>query len=115
MTQPLTDHHPPVVIVAGITYPATLSTIEAAAWLGCSPERLQAERGTGRLPVEPLALGRRLRWPTVLIARAIGLETQIVLPAAARSSPNGVRPMSDTAASLPVDLQPAAQKVRDDP
>jgi hypothetical protein len=79
MPQPSADHHPPAVIVAGVGYPATLSTIEAAAWLGCSPERLQAERGTGRLPVEPLTLGRRLRWPTVLVARAIGLEAEIVL------------------------------------
>ena len=76
-------------MVAGVTYPATFSTVEAAAWLGCSPERLQAERGTGRLPVEPLALGRRLRWPTVLIAKAIGLETEIVLPDPAGWPPNG--------------------------
>jgi hypothetical protein len=110
MTQPMTDHRAPVVVVAGVTYPATLSTIEAAAWLGCSPERLQAERGTGRLP-----LGRRLRWPTVLVARAIGLETEIVLPNAAGSSPNGARPMVDSAASRPVNSQPTARKDRDDP
>ena len=110
MTQPLTDRHAPVVIVAGVTYPATLSTIEAAAWLGCSPERLQAERGTGRLPVEPLALGRRLRWPTVLIAKAIGLETEIVLPDPAGWPPNGARPTGDTAASRPVESQPADRR-----
>jgi hypothetical protein len=115
MTQPMTDHRAPVVVVAGVTYPATLSTGEAAAWLGCSPERLQAERGTGRLPVEPLALGRRLRWPTVLVARAIGLETEIVLPNAAGSSPNGARPMVDSAAPRPVNSQPTARKDRDDP
>lgn len=110
MAQPLTDHPAPVVIVAGVTYPATLSTIEAAAWLGCSPEGLQAERGTGRLPVEPLALGRRLRWPTVLVAKAIGLETEIVLPDSAGSPPNGARPMGDTAALRPVESQPADRR-----
>jgi hypothetical protein len=92
MIQPPTDHRPPVVMVAGVTYPATLSTIEAAAWLGCSPERLQAERGTGRLPVEPLTLGRRLRWPTVLIARAIGLEAEILLDEAGGSSADRAHP-----------------------
>jgi hypothetical protein len=109
MTQPVTDHHPPVVIVAGVTYPATLSTIEAAAWLGCSPERLQAERGSGRLPVEPLSLGRRLRWPTVLIARAVGLETEIVLPEPAGSPPNGAR-SAGRARSARIETRPANQR-----
>lgn len=69
---------PPTVVVAGTAYPATLSTAEAAQWFNCSPERLQTERGSGRLPVEPLQLGHRLRWPTALVAQAVGLDAEIV-------------------------------------
>jgi hypothetical protein len=61
------------VIVAGVEYPATLSTAEVAALWSCSPDLLQREVGRGRLPVEPLRLGKRYRWPTLLVARAIGL------------------------------------------
>jgi hypothetical protein len=68
---------PPRAVVAGKELPMTLSTDEAAAWLGCSPERLQQQRGTGRLPVEPLTLGNRLRWPTVQVAEALGLPVGI--------------------------------------
>jgi len=62
----------PIFEIAGRKYRATMSTREAAELLGCSPERLQQERGKGTLPVEPLQLGRRLRWPTLLIAEALG-------------------------------------------
>lgn len=60
--------------IFGGRYGATMSTVEAAELLGCSPERLQQQRGKGTLPVEPLQLGRRLRWPTLLVAEALGLE-----------------------------------------
>jgi hypothetical protein len=60
--------------IAGRRYRATMSTGEVAELFGCSPERLQNERGRGTLPVEPLQLGRRLRWPSVLVASALGLE-----------------------------------------
>ncbi len=65
---------PPSFIVFGRRYDATMSTAEAAELLGCSVERLQQQRGTGTLPVEPLQLGRRLRWPTLLVAQALGVE-----------------------------------------
>jgi len=65
---------PPSFIVFGRRYGATMSTAEAAGLLGCSAERLQQQRGTGTLPVEPLQLGRRLRWPTLLVAQALGVE-----------------------------------------
>ena len=74
------DVRPPSVRLAGQTYPLTLSTEEAARFLDCSRQRLHAERGTGRLPVEPLQLGRRLRWPTLEIARAVGLPAELVHP-----------------------------------
>lgn len=66
----------PIFEIAGRKYRATMSTGEAAELLGCSPERLQQERGKGTLPVEPLQLGRRLRWPTLLIAEALGLALE---------------------------------------
>lgn len=59
--------------IAGRRYGATMSTAEVAELFCCSTERLQQERGRGTLPVEPLQLGRRLRWPTVLVAKALGL------------------------------------------
>lgn len=65
------------VVVAGITCGATLSTAETAALFQCSPELLQREVGTGRLPVEPLTLGHRLRRPTLLVAQAIGLPAKV--------------------------------------
>ena len=69
---------PALVEVTGRHWPLTLSTAEAAAFLGCSAQRLQTERGTGRLPVEPLTLGHRLRWPTLKIAGAVGLDARLV-------------------------------------
>ncbi|MDH4120070.1 MAG: hypothetical protein OEW30_22020 [Acidimicrobiia bacterium] len=82
----------PIFEIAGRRYRATMSTGEAAELFGCSPERLQSERGQGTLPVEPLQLGRRLRWPTVLVAAALGLEAvQLVEREAARAPVNGRR------------------------
>jgi hypothetical protein len=67
-----------VVHVAGKPYPPTLSTEQAAEIWGYSSQRLYAEIGTGALPVEPLTLGRRYRWPTVPVAQAVGLPTEVV-------------------------------------
>lgn len=69
-----TRHQPPAFEIAGRRYRATMSTGEAAALLGCTPERLQNERGRGTLPIEPLQLGRRLRWPTAKVAEVLGLQ-----------------------------------------
>jgi hypothetical protein len=66
------------VLVAGRPSPPTLSSDQTAEIWGCSPQRLYAEVGTGTLPVEPLALGRRYRWPTVPVAQAVGLPIEIV-------------------------------------
>jgi hypothetical protein len=67
-----------MVRVAGKLLPLTLSTEEAAQWLNTSAVRLQQRRGTGVLPVEPLTLGHRLRWPTTAIAQVLGLPWEIV-------------------------------------
>jgi hypothetical protein len=69
---------PVVVMIAGRPYPPTLSTSETAELWGCSPERLYAERTRGTLPVEPLTLGHRYRWPTISVAEALGLPVEIV-------------------------------------
>lgn len=72
------DSPAPRAVVAGRAYPPTLSTDEAAALLGCHRALLQAERGKGTLPVEPLQLGSRLRWPTLAVAQAVGLPAEVV-------------------------------------
>lgn len=75
-------HRNVTIRVAGQAYAATMSTPQAAALFGCSEVRLQNERGKGTLPVEPLQLGRRLRWPTVQVARALGLPYEVIDAAA---------------------------------
>jgi hypothetical protein len=69
------------ICVAGVDYPPTIPTVKTAEFWSCSPEFLQRQVGTGRLPVEPLRLGNRLRWPTLAVAQAVGL------PAEVRTSP----------------------------
>jgi hypothetical protein len=75
---PTTNPGPVTMIVAGTPYPPTLSTAQTAQLWGCSPERLYAELGRGTLPVEPLALGKRYRWPTLRVAEVLSLPIEIV-------------------------------------
>jgi hypothetical protein len=73
----------PAVIVAGRRCPATLSTSEAAAWLGVSVDVLrQRHVKDGPMDVKPVRLGRNLRWPTLLVAHAAGLPARVELHAA---------------------------------
>lgn len=53
---------------------ATLSTDEAADLLGCSPDTLYAMVRAGEGLVEPLRLGRVLRWPTAKVCAVLGIE-----------------------------------------
>jgi len=76
-----------VLLVAGRAEEPTMSTDGAAKMLGTTAELLRRERGTGRLPVEPLTLGSRLRWPTALLAAAVGLPVEIVFPDADGDAP----------------------------
>jgi hypothetical protein len=69
--------------------PATLNTFEAAEMLGVDPQILRVQRGTGKLPVEPLTLGSRFRWPTSKIADALGIPWSVVGADDARSLPEG--------------------------
>jgi hypothetical protein len=79
-----TNSGPVTMIVAGTPYPPTLSTAQTAQLWGCSPERLYAELGRGTLPVEPLVLGKRYRWPTLRVAEALSCpsrsSTRAMLP-----------------------------------
>ena len=68
------------VIVAGVEYPPTMSTTEVAELWSCSPQLLQCQVGSGKLPVEPLRLGCRYRWPTILVAQAVGLPVAVEVP-----------------------------------
>ncbi|HEX8771271.1 MAG TPA: hypothetical protein VF711_10940 [Acidimicrobiales bacterium] len=70
------------VLVAGRSYPPTVATSQVAVWWGCSSELLQREVRGGELPVEPLHLGRRLRWPTAAVAMAAGLPVEVVVDGA---------------------------------
>ena len=52
----------------------TLSTDEAADLFGCTPDTLYELVKRGEAPVEPLRLGRRLRWPTRKVLAVLGIE-----------------------------------------
>lgn len=58
--------------------PATVGTEGAAELLGSSVDTLQRLAGSGQLPVEPLRVGSRLRWPVARIAEALGLPVEFV-------------------------------------
>jgi hypothetical protein len=53
--------------------PPTLDTPQAAELLGCGPDHLWALAREGSAPVEPLRLGRKLRWPTAQLLELLGL------------------------------------------
>lgn len=84
------ETNPIHLLVGGKEMPATLSTVEAAALLGVDRQTLIHRRGTGKLPVEPLTLGAKLRWPTMAIAQALGLPVEIVGGDDATTLPEGV-------------------------
>lgn len=54
--------------------PPTLSTEQAAEVFGIGVDHLWSLARKGDAPVEPLRLGARLRWPTFLVLRSVGLE-----------------------------------------
>lgn len=53
--------------------PPTLTTEQTATLYGVSVEHLWGLARTGRAPVEPLRLGRALRWPTRLVLESLGI------------------------------------------
>jgi hypothetical protein len=61
--------------------PPTLDGHQVAEILGCSYWSLLEQVKAGTCPVEPLRLGRSLRWPTVAVLRLIGVDPTAVLGA----------------------------------
>jgi excisionase family DNA binding protein len=59
--------------VRGEVLPPTLTTDQAAELLGTTAETLYRLVQAGQAPVEPLRLGRVLRWPTALVLEVLGL------------------------------------------
>lgn len=78
--QQVTATAPPLVHLEGYPdlYEPTLNTTEAATFLATSRSQLLQLTGQGILPVEPLKLGRRHRWPTCKIADALGIPWTLV-------------------------------------
>lgn len=56
--------------------PAVMTTAEAAELLRVRPDLLWKLAREGRAPVEPLRLGRSLRWPTARLLAALGEDGQ---------------------------------------
>ena len=54
--------------------PPTLSTEEAAPFWRVSPWSLYERVKRGDAPVEPLHIGRTLRWPTASVLRSVGID-----------------------------------------
>ncbi len=57
--------------------PPTLDGHRTAEILGCSYWSLLEQVKAGVCPVEPIRLGRNLRWPTATVLRTIGLEEAV--------------------------------------
>lgn len=56
------------------TLPPTLNSEQAAELLGVSVDHLWKLRRDGQAPVEPLQLGRTLRWPTAPLLVLLGVQ-----------------------------------------
>lgn len=54
--------------------PATLGAEQTAELWGCSTWALYAMAKTQSCPVAPLRLGRKLRWPTALVLKSVGID-----------------------------------------
>ncbi len=56
--------------------PAVLTTEQAADLLGVGKDHLWALARAGSAPVQPLRLGRALRWPTAPLLALLGLDAK---------------------------------------
>lgn len=56
--------------------PPTLDTPQAAELLGIGADHLWKMAREGTAPVEPLRLGRKLRWPTARLFDLLGIDHQ---------------------------------------
>ena len=73
--------------------PPTLDGHQAAEILGCSYWTLLELRKRGECPVEPLKLGRVLRWPTLKVLETVGVtaeDGELLMLAASESEESGL-------------------------
>jgi len=54
--------------------PPTMTVDQVAELWGCSTWAVYAMERHGKTPVRALRLGRKMRWPTLLVLRSIGIE-----------------------------------------
>lgn len=59
--------------------PPTLDGHQVAEMLGCSYWSLLEQVKAGKAPVEPIHLGRNLRWPTVAVLRVVGIDASSIM------------------------------------
>ncbi|WP_298800155.1 DNA-binding protein [Pseudonocardia sp. 73-21] len=63
----------PIAAVIG-DLPATLDVGQVANLYGMSTWALYEAVKTGKVPVQPLRVGKKLRWPTALVLRSLGID-----------------------------------------
>jgi hypothetical protein len=65
----------------GTSRATTINTYRLAELIGCSAQLIyrQLETHPEELPVQPITLGRRYRWPTIKVAQALGLTPEFVV------------------------------------
>jgi predicted DNA-binding transcriptional regulator AlpA len=56
--------------------PPTLDTATAAEMFGVGKDHLYNLVRSGEAPIEPLRLGRTIRWPTARVLDLLGLDTE---------------------------------------
>lgn len=68
------QHEPDVVEIPDATRKPTMTTAEVAPLFAVCEETLLRLARKGEAPIEPLRLGRAIRWPTARVLEALGLE-----------------------------------------
>ncbi len=63
-----------VRLADGTELPPTLDGRQTAELFGCSYWSILDQAKAGTCPVQPLKLGRKLRWSTVAVLRVLGVE-----------------------------------------
>jgi predicted DNA-binding transcriptional regulator AlpA len=59
----------------------TITTDRFAQLIGCSPQLVyrRLEEAPDELPVQPIRMGRRYRWPVAKVARLLGVTPEFVV------------------------------------
>ena len=67
--------------------PPLLTSEQCAQVFDISVDHLYALRRAGKAPIEPISLGRSLRWPTLPVLRLLGVQPEHELPGEANVVP----------------------------